>query len=287
MKTLTQLTILFFLPLLAQTQPEVLNTSSQTTRATINLAADELTPLAAAPGNTQSAIEAMELSLVNGEVLLRFSLTPLEAERYYRTDIAVRLNGQDLPLTSDEFRGDIGEPIAAGMRSITWINLLDRYINLEGELSVALKVEEWGVKVLRFGVDCNDPPTFTSKQRLPYYIAAGVGVASIGVGQLFKQQSDDVYQNQYLQSETLEQAQDPYNDANGKHHTYLVMTWAGTAILVVDVAWYIYREVRYKKRQKVFEENCDGNALNLKPIFEMPSPTQPYGQAGVQLKWNF
>ncbi|MCB0586906.1 MAG: hypothetical protein KDD06_16490 [Phaeodactylibacter sp.] len=278
---------LSLLALFAQAQPEVLSTATQTARYRINLAAGELSPISG--GSASGRIESLQASIRYGELQLNYSLAPTDdEEQYYLTKLTASLNGQPLLLAPEQIKGDIGRLGNGGAKQATLTGLLDRFINLEGELSITLTAEQWGEFVLPLGINCDEPPTFNGKQRLPYLIAAGVGAASIGVGQLIKQQSDDTYNNEYLTAGSLSEAQPIYEDANNKHHTYLILTYAGSAILAVDAVLYIIRGARHQRRLKLFRQYCeDGRSLGFEPLFELPSGLQPSGRAGFKMTLNF
>ena len=198
------------------------------------------------------------------------------------------LNDQPLSISPEQLKGEVGRLSSGGAKQAILSGLMERFINLEGELSLTLTAEQWGEFVLPLGIDCDNPPTFTGKQKMPYIIAAGVGVASIGVGQLMKQQSEDTYDNDYLTAGSLAEAEPIYEDANSKHHNYLILTYAGSAILVLDAALYIIRGARHQRRLKLFKQYCDDNkSLGLEPVFELPSGLQPAGQAGLKMTFNF
>ena len=197
------------------------------------------------------------------------------------------LNGKRLPLLAhDELRGDWGQPIQPGSRQITWINVFDRYLNLKGELTVSLTANLWGTRVLPY--DCSlGAPSFTSKQRMPYYLAAGLGAASIGVGQIFKQQSDNIYNDEYLTANSVSEAEDPFNRANNANQTYVILTYAGAAILVTDAVLYLIRQGKYQKNLKLYNQWCRDGSISLRPAVDFSSPASPSGTIGLNLKLTF
>ncbi|MCB9263768.1 MAG: hypothetical protein H6558_01935 [Lewinellaceae bacterium] len=285
LKTLTLFTLL---PLLALAQPELLSTHTQSIRAGIDLVAEQLSDINTSMPGPGSNLIGLDLAVRNGELAIRYNLADLkENEAYYNTSLAVKLNGRALFPTPDQFRGAIGRVESGGEHTITWINLMEEYLVLEGTLEVTLTAEVWGKRILLYGVDCNDPPEFTSRQRRPYYLAAGLGAVSIGAGQLFKQRRDDIWDNEYLTSQTTEEADTPYKNATTNHQTYLVLSWAGSALLAGSTVLYIIRQTRYQKRRQVYEENCRQNAIGLEPVIGFPSGNTPGGQAGFKLTFSF
>ncbi len=270
-------------------QPQVLNSSSRTFRATVNLAAGQLSDQQLSAGTATSDLEDLSLQLRNGDIIVSYRLkNPDDREDFYLTALTATLNGVPLPAAPEFLSGDVGTPLTSGgQRQITWSGLLEKYVNLEGELTITLTAERWGE--LQLPVDCDNPPSFTSKQRVPYYIAAGLGAAAIGIGQIFRAQRDDKYQ-EYENTRNYDAATPIYNDANSKHHTYLILTYAGAGIIVADAVLYIIRQSRYKKKLRLYQEFCNQSNLTLAPEVEIPmsqaiGPSQ--GKIGFRLTYSF
>lgn len=285
MKRLLYLALIINLPTwLFSQQPEVLQSSARSITAEIDLANNRLTPAPSASQDPSNLIRTLSLEIQDYDLLIKFSLAPPEAEQYYQLALAVELNGEPILPAPEHLRGKLGQPVTETNHAISWNNLLEQYINLEGKISFTLHAELWGERFLP--IDCAIVPSFSGKQRLPHFIAAGLGAAAIGAGQLFKNQSDDIYNNDYLTSETLAEAQPRYEDANGKHHTYLVLTYAGAAVLAVDAAWYIIRQIRYNKKMKLYKQYCP-NAVGIQPFIGLPAQNTPNGMAGMRFTLPF
>ena len=276
MKHLWILLSFLSLEMMAQ-QAELLNTNTVKTQARFNLAQAKL----------ESASDPSGLSLVfdSHELIINYELPPLgEDGQYYSVLPAIRLNGEDLFLhIHQDFRGDFGSPLQSGTKQMRWIHLLSRYVQLEGVLEVNLVVEKWGKPILPY--DCSlGEPKFTIKQRRPYHIAAGVGLVSLGLGQLYHRQSEDIYDNDYANASTLAEAEPFYDDANKKHKTYLVLTYSGAAILLADAALFLIRRTKYKEQKKLYERFCANNSISLRPEV---SPIPSNASLGLTLSWNF
>lgn len=271
-------------------QFQELDTLSKTISATIDVAAEQLRLDAdfSRGNHTELGIQDFDLSLRNGELIISYDLLPTTEEQHYVLSLDITLNGEPIHLAPEYLKGSIGQNLNGGTGTIIWTNLLEQYINLKGQLKVRLIAHIWGDFFARFGIDCSaDRPDFTVKQQIPYYAAAGVGLISIGVGQIFRSKRNDIYNNQYKTSSTLDQATPHYDDANNKHHTYLILTYAGTAILLADATWYIIRQIKTKRNQKLYDRFCKQPSLSLKPVFELPSNGTLTGQAGVKLVYTF
>ncbi len=272
--------------LLSNAQVQLLSTTSRTARAQVDLAAGEMSK------NTDegepSHFESLQLSISHGELIVSYELAePAEKGYFEMKGFQVLLDGQVLDLAPEQIIGETGRISAGGRKNLVVAELLERFINLRGNLTVTLTIASYGERKLPFNIDCNTPPSFTTKQRMPYYLAAAGSVACIGMGQYFRIRSEDVYENQYKQALTGEEAAPLYKDANGKHHTYLVLTYGGSALLAADIVLYLLRNRNYKKKLALYQEYCSGTSLLLEPVIEMPSLRNQDGQAGMKLTVNF
>ncbi|PHN00894.1 hypothetical protein [Flavilitoribacter nigricans] len=258
-----------------------MESSTQIINSTIDLAKGDLLP-GSVTGTAAVHISNLQIAVDNGDITIGYELSDLEEDQYYEVLPVIKLNGQRLLLAADEFRGDFGRPLSPGTKKITWLNPLERYINLSGELEVELRVNQWGEQ--EFPYDCElGEPTFTGRQKRPYLLAAGLGAASIGAGQLFRNRRDDTY-DQYQSSETLAEATPYYEDANSQHHTYLILTWAGAGILAIDAAMYLIRQNKYKKDLRNYETYCNPNRIGFQPVIELPARSMhPNGSVGFKL----
>jgi hypothetical protein len=268
------------LPLLTMGQKsEILATSTQTAKAQINLAKGLVEGMTSA--------DDIQLSLQNGELSIQYMLPELgDAGRYYELLPIIKLNGEDLLLNPHEaLRGDWNQPLTPGAKRLLWINLQSQYVQLEGELEIVLTNHLWGERKLPY--DCSKGvPKFSTKQKLPYYIAAGVGAASLGLGQVFRKQSQDIYDNDYLAASTLDDANPLYDDANSKHHMYLTLTYIGATILVADVTLYLIRQRKYKKNKELFDTYCTKPEIGMQSSLDL-SAGFVTGGPGLKLNMKF
>jgi hypothetical protein len=280
------LIIAFLLAIPFSNAQELLSTASRTARAQIDLAGGQLSKVT--DEGEPSHLQKLGLSLSYGELVISYELGEPGAKGYFEMKgFQVMLDGKALDLKPEQIIGESGRINTGGNKRILVAQLLDQYINLKGSLTVTLVVASYGERKLPFGIDCNTPPTFTAKQRSPYFIAAGAGVACIGLGQYFRVKSEDVYENQYKLALTAAEAAPLYEDANGKHHIYQILTYGGSAILIADAVLYYLRDRNYRKQTAVYKEYCGGTSMRLEPVFEIPSLQNPDGQAGLKWTLNF
>ncbi len=260
-------------------QTEILSSSNLNAQVDINLAKGEVLDVTSSDG--------LRIDVQNSEISIQYTLPELGEEgRFYEVIPIIKLYDEELLLVPhDEFRGDWGQVNSVGEKKIVWINLQSKYIQLEGRLKVMLTIHRWGEKMLPY--DCSlGKPQFTSKQRTPFYLAAGIGVASIGLGQLFRSQSQSIYNDEYLVSSTLEEASPKYEDANKNHHTYLLLTYIGAGILATDVTLFLFRQRKYKRNKSLYDQYCTESDLVMAPSLNLSTGVVD-GGAGLKLKMNF
>lgn len=261
-------------------QINLLKSENYLVEAKINLAQDQLSEI----NSTNNA----SLELKNGELDIIFPTIKNLKEQFYSVGLEISLDGKIIVPFQENLRGFYGEKLnsnESGSKRVTWMNLIDNYQQLEGLLKVTIKTELRGE--LEMPIDCNNPPVFSQKEKLRYYIAGGVGVAAIGVGQLFKNKSQKIYDDDYLTSLSLDEAQPEYDKANSNHHTYLILTYAGSAILLTDAVLYILRNRKHKAQMRLYKKFCNGNSLSVRPMIEFPSISNFQGASGVHFTFSF
>ncbi|MFK7808288.1 MAG: hypothetical protein AB8F74_10850 [Saprospiraceae bacterium] len=260
-------------------QVNLLQAEEHILQANINLAKDELSAI---QSNSKATI-----ALKDGELNIYFPVKPNNADQFYNVNVSITLDGQEINPMEEGLTGFIGSKLSTeieGRKSIIWTNLVDTYKQLKGKLEVKINVELRGA--LQMTIDCNNPPTFTRKDKMPFLIGAGVGLLSIGAGQIFKDRRDDIYDNDYLNSSSTEESEPFYDDANGNHHAYLILSYTGAAILITDAVWYFVKRGKYKKQLKIHKKFCNGNEVTLRPMIQLPVQTAP-ATSGIRLTARF
>jgi hypothetical protein len=246
---------------------------------------------AGVPDSTLYLVED-PLTLRRGDLIIEYKLPPTGKEEYYSVAVDFELDGQPLVPAPESLEGAVGRPITVrgrdAIQRIIWTNLLENYINLSGTLTVRLTAVLNGLMPGCLQVNCAAGiPTFN---RTPFIIAGAVGAGLIGVGQIFDSKSDDRYEAYENFKPSESPGVDPeefYQDANGKHHTYLGLTYAGIAVLAVDAAWYLVKELKFRRDRRLFQRCCrEIAAVRLQPVIDIPAGSA-VGQAGIKLQVNF
>ena len=244
------------------------------------------------PGSigTPSLVETSSMTLENGDLIIDYRLSTLGKDQYYKVNFEASVDGQEIKVYREDLMGSISEEIRGEGNldeQVRWMNLLDRYIDLSGSLTIELQVELWGLPTLPYGIVCGEPPTFTLKQKLPYIITAGVGVGALGASYIFNKKANDVYDNDYLTQNFQESAEPFYQEANDHHQKSLIFRYAGAAILITDAALYIYRSIRHGKKVDAYREFCnDGSTFRIEPVVELNNSLTSRSQMGLKFTYN-
>jgi len=281
--------VLFVLPYSSIAQTQLLNSSRARMSALINMADGQMDIQNA--GQIQgSIIRSASVRLEYDDLIIPFRLQSGREGDEYQITIQARLDGEIVQIHPEDLSGRFQEKIIAseaGDHEIIWRGLLDRYYDFTGQLEITLLVELWGKPILPFGVDCDQIPTFSSKQKMPYYAAAVVGFVSVGLSIVIGKEAQQVYDDNYL-TQNFDQSAEPYYlDANDKRHTALLLRYAGITVLVADTALFLYRKSRHKKKLDTFNEFCGNRQVLVSPIFESTSSAVAGSQLGIKLVYHF
>lgn len=210
----------------------------------------------------------------------------------YKVQLSLALNGESLTPQPEYILGDIGSnitPQEEGLsKMILWTHILQDYVNINGELTVRLTIEEQTNFFYIFGSFCAERPLFEFEQRLPYYMVGGVGIGLVVAGILEECSSNNIYENRYLKSSSLKEANPWYDKANNKHHLAIIFAAVGSAIFVVDALLFYQRDRIHKRESARFERVCTGfKSLTFNPVLELPASQPNGGQLGVQIVYTF
>ena len=262
---------------------------SKNVRGEINLIQDQFSGVVDLDTTQNNRIESIEVSLVNAEIVISYVLAPTEENHSYDVALGVTLDGQPLSIRRENILGTYGTAIESTGEEkrnlLTW--LLERYGNIEGTLEVNLIANHNYVFNSRFELDCDNPPVFGSREKIPYYIGAGVGVGMIATGLAMKTESNNIYDTEYLKAETAQAAQPFLDKAQSKHDAFVILTAAGAAILIGDAVLYYFRNKRHKEWLEDLDKFCEEQSIGFKPLFEPSfSPANP-GQLGMRFTYTF
>ena len=283
--------LLLFIPLIhagiTAGQNQLLNVSQARISAQIDVDDGQL-EVNESPPIQGSIVRSLSLALENDDLRMSFLLQQGKPADEYRLKMQVTLNGSSVQVYDEDLLGDYLQRFSAaqgGEKSIIWTGILDRYYMFEGSLVITISTELWGKPALPFGVDCDELPTFSSKQKFPYYLAAGVGAATIGISAIISADAQKIYDENYLKQLWEPTAEPFYEDANNKRHTGLILRYAGIAILAGDAALYIYRSIRHRKKMDAYNEFCSGSEISISPLIRRDFLAG--SQTGLRLTYIF
>ena len=272
---------------------QVMNLQTEICQSTyrFNLINEKIQPL-----NTDSKpvhlISAYEVKLQFGELVINYKLPPVKrAQDYYKVSLftVFRNKSDDLPITfpAKKINGDIGvvNTDLSNTKSIVWTNLISCLPSSEGLLEIKFVVELFGEKVLPMGVRCDYPPVFGFKQQSPYYAAGIIGLGGLATSLFLKGKATKNY-NDHLASNVLYERNQFYADYEKKLQNAEYIAYASLGLLAVDVFLFFRRQARFRKRSKVFQDNCNSTGFQIYPQFDINMHTAGI-QSNIFLKYSF
>lgn len=222
-------------------QVEFLSKEEVQQQLQINLAKDILEITTDKKSAINSTVTISRTELVDKDIIIHLTQKPFKNGEYFVVNLGVKLNDQTLPIEPENLFGDVNKKISftsePQTHKIIWTNLMEEYIDLNGELKISLTIEIHGNRALPYNVDCGIEPTFTTKQKMPFLIAGILGAGSVAAGQYLKNESEKDYDT-YLVQETYDEAEPFYQDANNKANAGRILTYTGITVLTVDAIWF-------------------------------------------------
>lgn len=283
---------LFFFPAVLIAQREVLIRSWQdTTRLAVTeregkLWLQELGGLRAEPPTLRRPLALRFIRLDDADLLLGYGLAEPEKGFYY-TVAAQLLSEEGVPVLDGPgiLQGDFGvlPPGAQGEKEVRWLDATEEGLDFGRAYRLVVMVELWGP------VDCpGERPRFAFDRQWPHYAAAGVGLALVGVGQLYRQQkvdNYDTYRDFRAEGKSKADAQPFFDKAVDQEKSTKLFTYAGWAVLGVDAALFLYRMIDTRQRQKQWDQYCSPSSFSLQ--LTSPGGAAAGGVAtGVEVCWT-
>lgn len=169
-------------------------------------------------------------------------------------------------------------------RQMIWQGFADPLLGLDTVYTLRIRYLIFGA------LDCEKRPEFTLKKRLPHYGAGFLGLALVGLGQVYNQQKKDAYtqyQTAWASGAPLEQANSPFfRTAEDKRKDARICTYTGWAILGADALWFTIRWMKFRRKQRVFDLFCAkpvNSSLGWHPVL---FPDNPYPGIGVTFTFS-
>ena len=240
--------------------------------------------------NDQLAVEIMEiknqfssnddflflnsLELSDADMILSYEVRGVKKTSSYTLDISL------LPEIGYKTYPELGEVVSPftetkkqleGAQQLIWMDVGDDVLNLGQKYTLLVR------KTLLGLINCEEErPEFNTKQQWPHYVGAGAGVLLIGMGQLYRQQKEDAYNNYlnfWTDGKPIEDAEPFLSEAQKKEESMKLLTYSGIAILGVDAILFFYRQMKIKKKQQTFDKYChpDGLSISIVPFIEVPA----------------
>lgn len=261
-----------------------IDTFRQVLTIQVDVAANRLIVLSA-PAETGGRLHLGTPVIDRGDLALPYDLMPVKAREYYDLTLTVRRNNRDMLPAPENLTG--AGRVANSSGRIRWINLLESYINVADTLELTVTAIFYGYPAI---IDCTMVPCEKPVLKTqPFVIAGAAGAGLIGAGQLFRARSRDIYDNQYAPAKASD-ADQYYDKANSKHHTYLLLTYAGAAVLTADAVWWLIREIDTGRKRRLYrnyhESCCPAHTLDIRPSLQLPAGSN-VAYTGLQVRIQF
>ena len=216
-----------------------------------------------------------DMNILDTDLKINFALNQISPNLNYEMSINLLSEDGTLINATPENLGNLAttEVEEKKLLSLVWKNLIEEVGNFEKNYTLL-------IHTFVSGINCENPPVFGLQQKLPYYSAAVVGLGSIGLGQIFKQQSKQK-EKDYL-TIWKEGGVADLTEAKKDLDKYRIMTYAGLGVLLVDGALFFLRNKKHQKELSRFETFCAERVS----ISVIPGLNEPV-DVGFKLKLKF
>ena len=258
----------------------VLSTVIREIHFTLDLQADELV-FEEPTSPSKGVLNATDIHLEGGDLYIPLELDRLSSGQFYQIELQLQSRDRTITPKAQDLiglqNGEIRD--APFSRTLIWLNMHQYLSSTQSSVTLIFKAS-----LVEQFVDCSVMPSFSGRQKLPYYLAAGAGAAMIGAGILLSNDAEDIYNNDYLTRSSQEAAAPFLDEANKKNKTGRTLSYAGAAILLGDAVLYLIRQSKYKKKKNLYDEYCKDN-IGLSVVPDLGTPGLASG--GLQLRFNY
>jgi hypothetical protein len=265
-------------PLPADTFRRTLTVQLDLAAQSLSLLNDTIVQSTATPNRLVSVAPEIR----QGDLILTCALAPVRDGEYYDLRLEIAESGGTFDAAPENLQGLGIDRSGGSLREIRWINLLESYINVADTLALTVTAIYY-----RIPYDCAGAPKERPEFKATPLVVAGAAAAGmIGLGQLFRARSRDLYDNRYAVLLDGEEAEPFYQKANRKHHAYLVLTYAGVALLSADAAWGVIKGLEFRRQRRLYDACAGYTELRLRPAVDL-APGGDGAYAGMHFRFTF
>ena len=225
-------------------------------------------------GQTKTSFEGFSLiaiskvELKQADLTVQYQINHPDPEVEYRLSMA--LEGENGTINYADYKQLVNGQTQG---TLQWRDILEGQIDIGKEYQLLIRTDV-------FGKVCADVPERKLSKDLPYMGAAVIGLGAIGIGQIFRIQSqnkEDEYQQIWKDGGTA-----TLDDAREDFETYRNLTYTGLGILAIDGVLYWLKQRKYRKSTARFRTFCtDKKTIDIHPVYT------PSSDFGFQLKLKF
>ena len=234
-------------------------------------------------------LKIVSLEIDNSDLVVNYQLDPIEEQGYYEVSVGYLVSQQEGAVDLDKvyLSGAIGRIDYPSQRELKfrWVEALEYLQDPLGSMLIQLQVTQFGKPKFYTVIDCDNPPTYEWKKNKGFWIVGGLGIAAIGSGQWMRLESNRIYNDLYVPETDFSLGKEYYDQANQRNHWYILLTYAGAALLATDLIIFQASRKSYKKELKEFEEQCN-QSLSLGTRM-LPNAYSPTPAMGLGLQFRF
>ncbi|MDX2067168.1 MAG: hypothetical protein SFV55_02020 [Haliscomenobacter sp.] len=230
-------------------------------------------------------LDVLKIELQDADLIILYKLPSPDKQLYYKVKVNLQTVDRDsINPHAERVLQDYGiiEEGFKNEKRIIWTDLTEDVLYYGGIYRVYISAELWGQ------VDCSiSRPAFGLNQQWPHYFVAGAGFTLLGVGQFYRQQQQKAYQKYeqvWLTGKNAAEGEAPYKDALGHYNNSKALTYSAWALLGANLAWSVFRIVKVKKKQVLYDRYCSEgtttDAWKISPIIRPASSS-----IGLRLIW--
>ncbi len=261
---------------------------------------------------------SFRLAIIEGHMALEWEGNPavFQPTREFPQIVAIQLEDGDLTVTYLEGRspgrnsyqlslslqtanGVILTPPAYALRDhersddrpgqyrLIWMDFAEQWLRLGNSYKLFIRRSLMGV------VNCSgERPEFPFKKQVPHFAAGGIGAALIGLGAVYRHQSNTAYANyqKFWTGGKPKAESAPFlEEAQKQDQNAQICTYAGLAILGVDLLWYGLRRWKIGRAQHNYDQYCNKStsSIDLAPAILFTGPARSVPGPGLAVCYTF
>lgn len=197
----------------------------------------------------------LNISIVESDLVLEYQPEKGSEPSSYKFELSLQLPDGELIVLREEDQLDRAVP-GRPTRQITWPDAAEWVPSGPHVYTLVIN------RFIMGSVNCEaERPTFSLRQKIPYYATGGAGLVMIGLGQVYRNQKNDyyaLYQQRWQAGEAAPEnkSDDLRQKALNKNRSAKICTWAGIGLLAVDGLLFAKKIFKTNKKKQFYDKHC-------------------------------